>query len=69
MEALLEGRIVAVDVTLPGTGIPPLQKFEQYEEFASASGVWTFSKQMSYNSILPGTGAPTAPDLIDGLLP
>ena len=69
VEALLEGRIVAVDVTLPGTGIPPLQKFEQYEEFASASGVWTFSKQMSYNSILPGTGAPTAPDLIDGLLP
>ena len=68
VEALIEGRIVAVSVTLPGTGIPALQKFEQYEEFASAAGFWTFSKEMSYNSILPDTGAPTAPDLIDQIL-
>lgn len=68
-EAVIEGRIVPVEVTLPGTGIPPLAKFEQYEELASASGVWTFSKSMSYNSILPETQAPTAPDLVDQILP
>ena len=68
-EALIEGRIVAVQVELPGTGIPPLAKFEQYEEFASASGFWTFSKEMSYNSIIPAAGAPTAGDLVDGILP
>jgi hypothetical protein len=69
VEALIEGRIVAVTVTLPGTGVPPLAKFEQYEEFASASGFWTFSKDMSYNSIIPAAGAPTAGDLVDGILP
>jgi hypothetical protein len=68
-EAVIEGRIVPVTVTLPGTGIPNLAKFEQYEELASASGVWTFSKTMSYNSILPDTGAPTAGALVDQILP
>jgi hypothetical protein len=67
-EAILEGRIVPIEVTLPGTGVPPLAKFEQYEEFASASGMWTFSKQMAYNSILPDS-APTAGNIVDGLLP
>jgi hypothetical protein len=68
-EALIEGRIVPVTVELPGTGVPPLAKFEQYEEFASASGFWTFSKEMSYNSIIPGSGAPAAGNIVDGLLP
>lgn len=53
MEAFAEGRIVPVEVTLPGTGPPPLAKFEQFTEFASASGLWTFSKTMSYQSDLP----------------
>ena len=69
VEALIEGRIVKVTVDLPGTGIPRLGKFEQYEEFASAAGLWTFSKEMSYNSILPQVGGPIAGDLINGILP
>jgi hypothetical protein len=69
VEALLEGRIVAVTVDLPGTGIPRLGKFEQYEEFASAGGLWTFSKQMSYNSILQDAGGAIAGDLVDQILP
>ena len=53
MEAFIEGRQVPVEITLPGTGAPPLAKFEQFTEFASASGMWTFSKTMSYQSVLP----------------
>jgi hypothetical protein len=67
-EAVIEGRIVPVTVTLPGTGIPNLAKFEQYEELASASGVWTFSKSMSYNSILPDAQAPSAGGIVGNLL-
>jgi hypothetical protein len=53
MEAAIEGRILPVEITLPGTGVPELAKFEQFTEFASASGMWTFSKTMSYQSKLP----------------
>lgn len=53
MQAAIEGRIQPVEITFPGTGVPRLASFEQFTEFASASGMWTFSKTMSYQSVLP----------------
>jgi hypothetical protein len=40
---------VPVEITLPGTGIPALDQFQQYEEFAEADGLWRFNKNYEYN--------------------
>jgi hypothetical protein len=50
VESVIEGRIVPVEITLPGTGIPALSQFEQYEESIEADGLWRFSKIYEYNS-------------------
>jgi hypothetical protein len=35
---------------------PPIQSRTTYEEFASASGVWNFSKDMEYQATFPELG-------------
>jgi hypothetical protein len=43
-------------------GEPPLAKRLNYAEHASAEGVWTFTKQVSFESVMPGApGAGTFP--------
>jgi hypothetical protein len=43
-------------------GEPPLAKRLNYSEHASAEGVWTFTKQVSFESVMPGApGAGTFP--------
>jgi hypothetical protein len=37
-------------------GPPPIQSRTTYEEFASASGVWNFSKDMEYQATFPSLG-------------
>jgi hypothetical protein len=38
-------------------GEPPLANRLSYEEHASAEGVWTFTKQVSFESVMPGAPA------------
>jgi hypothetical protein len=41
---------------LPGTfGEPPLASRTAYKEYASADGTWSFTKNVSYSSVMPGT--------------
>jgi hypothetical protein len=41
---------------LPGAwGEPPLASRTAYKEYASADGTWSFTKNVSYSSVMPGT--------------
>lgn len=43
----------AKGTTWSGVGVPPLESRTSYSESASASGVWSFKKTMSYESAFP----------------
>ena len=44
------------DSQFDGENVPGIQSRTTYEEFASASGVWNFSKDMEYQSTFPSLG-------------
>jgi hypothetical protein len=51
-----DGNVTYPVWALPGAwGEPPLASRTAYKEYASADGTWSFTKNVSYSSVMPGT--------------